>query len=308
MSIFNDYKLHKTFKQRKLDYATAYRLWYEVLANKVLNLFTWTGLPFEQKELEVRLQLMGDGIAGVLYSNRLGRFIVANGSPTGITEYADKWLEFTWSCPVDFGTNTIDEDVVLFENNSLHLPTRRLVQRYAHLLAHAELSLQAILINARATGIIAAKDEKQKQDIADFYKALEDGRTMAIVDDDGLNSLVASEGLRSISTAYPAAHTIIDFWDIRQNLYKEFLTEIGISKATDKKERMITDEVAQDKPMYQYSLDDMLRTRKIAAKKASTVLGLDLSVEINKAVFEANTSSETGVSENDNTRTRNDEQ
>lgn len=285
MSMLNDYGVCRPYKKRKLDYNTAYRLWYERLADKVLNLFKWSGLPFEQKELEIRLQLYGNGLTGIVYSKRVGNHIVANGAPTGITEYPDKWIEYTWTCPVDFGTARIGENCALIYNNSLHIPTRRLVERYAHLLAHAELSLQAILINARATGIIAAKDNKQRDDIAAFYAALEDGRTMAIVDDDGLNSLVASEGLRSISTAYPAAHTIIDFWQIRQNLYKEFLAEIGISKSTDKKERMITDEVKQDAPLYQYSLDDMLKCRNKGADEINRVFGLGVSVEINPAVF-----------------------
>ena len=303
MSILNDYNTIRPYKKRKLDYNTAYRLWYERLADKVLNLFTWSGLPFEQKEIEVRAQLFGTGLVGVVYSSRVGNYIAASGAPTGITEYPDKWIEYTWTCPLDFGTARIGDNCVLIYNNSLHIPTRRLVERYSHLLAHAELSLQAILINSRATGIIAAKDNKQKQDVADFYAALEDGKTMAIVDDDGLSSVVGSEGLRSVSTSYPAPHTIIDFWQIRQNLYKEFLAEIGISKSTDKKERMITDEVAQDKPLYQSSLDDMLKCRKTAARELGDVFGLSVDVEINPAVFTETTESEDA--KNDDIRVRN---
>ena len=302
MSILNDYNCIKPYKKKKLDYATAYRLWYELLCNKVLNLFTWDGLPFDHRELEIRAQLFGHGYVGVLKSEKLGRLIAASGSAVGITEYEDKWTEFVWTCPVDFGTAKIDENVVLMFNNSLHLPTRLLVQRYAHLLAHAELSLQAILINTRATGIIAAKDNKQCDDVAAFYSALEDGKTLAVVDDDGLNSLIGSQGLRSVSTAYPASHTIMDFWQIRQNLYKEFLAEIGISKATDKRERMITDEVKQDEPMYQYSLDDMLNCRKLAAEKISAMFGINVSVKINEAVF-LNDESEVVTNENNSLST-----
>lgn len=304
MSVFNDYNLIKPFKKRKLNYATAYRLWYERLADKVLNLFTWSNLPFEQRELEIRLQLFGNGYTGVLNATRLDKIIVANGAASGVTEYPDKWVTYTWNTPLASGQGKIGEEVALIYNNSLHIPTRRFVQRYAHLLAHAELSLQAILINSRATGILAAKDEKQKQDIDAFYSALEDGRTMAIVDDDGLASVIGSEGLRMVSTAYPAPHTIIDFWQIRQNLYKEFLAEIGISKSTDKKERLITDEVKQDEPMYQYSLDDMLACRKTGADEINRLFGLDVTVDINPAVFAANEESEELANAN-NIRVRN---
>lgn len=285
MSVFDDYSIIKPFRKRKLDYQTAYRLWYMRLANKVLNLFQWSGLPFEQHELELRLQLYGNGYTGVVKSQRLGRVITATGACSGVTEYADKFIDFTWTCPVDFGIDKIGETCAVIFNTSLHTPTRPLVQRYAHLLAHAELSLQAILINARATGIIAARDQQQKQDVDSFYSALEDGKTMAIVDDDSLDSLVGSQGLRAVSTSYPAAHTIIDFWQIRQNLYKEFLAELGISKSTDKRERLIQSEVEQDEPMYQYALDDMLKCRKIGADIANNIFGLNIAVKINPAVY-----------------------
>ena len=303
MSVIEEYKLIKPFKKRKLDYATAYRLWYIRLCDKVLNLFTWSGLPFEQHELELRLQLYGNGYAGVVNARKIGRIIAATGSVSGVTEYADKFIDFTCTCPVAMGIDKIDETCAVIYNSSLHIPTRPLVQRYAHLLAHAELSLQAILINARATGIIAARDQKQKQDIADFYNALEDGRTMAIVDDDSLDSLVGSQGLRAVSTSYPAAHTIIDFWQIRQNLYKEFLAELGISKSTDKRERLIQSEVEQDAPMYQYALDDMLKCRRTGAETINRIFNLNVSVEINPSVYAESdeiATSETGVNENEN--------
>lgn len=284
MSVLSIYECDRPFKRKKLDYARAYRSWHALLSNKVMDLFVWEGLPFEAKEIEIRAQLMGQGYTGVVYSRRYGRLIAANGSGVGVTEYQDKWIKYVWACPGDSGIGQIGQDAVLIRNNMLMIPTQILVQRYAHLLAHAELSLQAILINSRATGIIAARDEKQKADIQRFYEALEDGRTLAIVDDQGLDSLVGSEGLRAVSTAYPAATNIADFWQIRQNLYKEFLTEIGISKSTDKRERLITSEVEQDIPLYGYSLDDMLKCRQEAAKELSRVFDLDVSVKINPII------------------------
>ena len=284
MSVLSIYEFDKPYKRRKLNYERAYRAWYALLANKVCDLFVWEGLPFEQRELEIRTQLTDIGYCGVVYSRRYDRHIVSCGSGVGVTEYPDKWLQFVWSCPGDSGISEIGKSAVLIRNNNLMIPTALLVRRYAHMLAHAELSLQAILINTRATGIIAARDEKQKNDIRMFYEALEDGRTFAIVDDQGLDSLVGSEGLRSISTAYPSSTNIVDFWQIRQNLYKEFLTEIGISKSSDKKERLIQSEVEQDIPLYGYSLDDMLKCREDAAKELSEVFGMNVTVKINPII------------------------
>lgn len=285
MSVLDIYNYGKTKKNvRKLDYAKAYNQWYALLANKVLNIAKWENLPFEQRELEIRAQFMGAGYCGMTFSKRYKRLIAVKASGVGVTEYPDKWTSFIWACPGDSGKTDLPDGGVLIYNNSLMLPTSLLVEKYAHLLAHAELSLQAILINSRATGIIAARDNKQKEDVEMFYKALEDGKTLAIVDDESLDTLVGSEGLRHISASYPSSTSIMDYWQIRQNLYKEFLTELGISKSTDKRERMITDEIAQDMPLYQYSIDDMIQCRKRAAEEMNRIWGLNVSVDINPAI------------------------
>lgn len=284
------FELHKRkAAQRKLNFDRAYRSWWALLSNKVLNLFTWEGLPSDlpQREIEFRLNFSDMAVTAIVNSRRYKKLIAADASGYGVTQYRDVWTDCIWTCPNDSGTAKLigpDKAAVLIRNNSSLLPTSILVDRYAGLLAHAELSLQAILINSRTTGILAARDDKQRDAIMQFYAALEDGRTMAIVDDMGLDSLVGSEGLRQIATTYPSSTHILDFWQARQNLYKEFLAEIGISKSTDKRERLISDEVAQDKPLYEFSLDDMLRCRQQGAEEMNDLFGLSVSVNVNDAI------------------------
>ena len=287
MSMYDQYRSGKA-KAKKLTYDRAYHSWYALLANKVMYLFQWEGLPepMHQREIEYRLQFSDVALCAFVKSKRYNRYIAADATVFGVTEYRDMWKEIIWTCPGDSGINNILDNptAVLIRNNSTCLPCAALVERYANLLAHAELSLQAILINSRSTGILAARDDRQRDAIMAFYAAMEDGRTLAIVDDNGLDSLIGSEGLRQIATTYPDSVHIMDFWQARQNLYKEFLAELGISKSTDKRERLISDEVMQDYPLYQFNLDDMLRARQEACKKINDLFGLSVSVKINPAV------------------------
>lgn len=287
MSMYDHYRSGKA-KAKKLTYDRAYHSWYALLANKVMYLFQWEGLPepMHQREIEYRLQFSDVALCAFVKSKRYNRYIAADATGFGVTEYRDMWKEIIWTCPGDSGINSILENptAVLIRNNSTCLPCAALVERYANLLAHAELSLQAILINSRSTGILAARDDRQRDAIMAFYAAMEDGRTLAIVDDNGLDSLIGSEGLRQIATTYPDSVHIMDFWQARQNLYKEFLAELGISKSTDKRERLISDEVMQDYPLYQFNLDDMLRARQEACQKINDLFGLSVSVKINPAV------------------------
>lgn len=292
-------------KQRKLDYNRAYRSWYALLANKAMYLFEWAGLPdpMKQREIEFRLQFTDNATCVFTRSKRYNRYIVSGGSGYGVTEYFDMFTNYIWACPGDSGIVRLmeDPDGVMMRNNSTCVPTNLIVTRYAHLLAHAELSLQAILINSRTTGLLAAKDDAQRKAIMEFYEALEDGRTLAIVDDKKLDTLIGSEGLRQVAMQYPSSVHILDFWQARQNLYKEFLAELGISKSTDKRERLITDEVLQDQPMYEYALDDMLNMRQDAAQQINDLFGLNVSVKINPAIKqEVNDNVTSG---NDNTGT-----
>lgn len=288
MSMFDMAGSAQLKKRRKLDYNRAYRSWYALLANKAMYLFKWDGLPepMKQREIEFRLQFTDNATCVFTRSKRYKRYIVSGGSGYGVTEYFDMFTNYIWACPGDSGITRLmeDPDGVMMRNNSTCVPTNLIVTRYAHLLAHAELSLQAILINSRTTGLLAAKDDQQKKAIMEFYDALEDGRTLAIVDDKKLDTLIGSEGLRHIAMQYPSSVHILDFWQARQNLYKEFLAELGISKSTDKRERLITDEVLQDQPMYEYALNDMLNMRQEAAQQINDIFGLNISVDINPAI------------------------
>lgn len=281
--------------RKKLTYRRAFELQNALLANRVISLFDWKGLPFPQRELEIHAQLTDNGYTGVVYAGKLKRWIVAHGSGVGVTEYPDVWNTYTWACPLASGNNglindikgisTIGKDAAILRNNSLLIPSRFLVQQYAHLMAHTLLSLQAALINSRATGYSTAKDDQTAKRIKNFYDALEDGRTEVILTEDSLESALGSKAIEFISDKLTgAAAPVLDYWQLYQNLYKDFLCTFGISKSDDKRERLITDEVMQDIPLYRFNIEDMLDCRKQFADDLSKISGLKVSVDLAESV------------------------
>ena len=278
----------RPFSKRKLTYKRAYEITYALLSNRAISLFDWKGLPFKQHEIEVLAQLSGQGYGGVVYSGKLKKWIAAFGSGVGVTEYPDKWINYTWACPLDSGISKIGEGAVIVRNNSLLIPTRFLISQYAHLMAHALLSLQAVLINSRATGFSTAKDDQTRKRIKDFYAALEDGRTEVVLTEEDLESLTGSKPIEFISEQISGkAQPILDYWQLYQNLYKDFLEMLGVSKSSDKRERLITDEVQQDIPLYRFNIEDMLDVRKQAAEELSKVLGKQVTVDLAESVKRA---------------------
>jgi len=237
----------------------------------------------------------------VVYSGKLKRWLVAHGSGVGVTEYPDKWITYTWACPLASGVSKIGENAAIVKNNSLCISTRYLIEQYAHLMAHTLLSMQAILINSRATGFSTAKDDQIANRIKRFYEALEDGRTEVVVTDDDLESLAGQKPIEFISDSISGAgNKVLDYWQTYQNLYKDFLSMIGVSKSTDKRERLITTEVEQDLPLYRFNIEDMLDQRKIAAENLSKLLNKEVTVDLAESVKQAQEPVKSDEGGNDN--------
>lgn len=264
---------------RKITYKSAFLYWHALLSDKAVSLFDWQGLPFRQVELEYRVQMHPQGYIGVVkYEDEL---IVANGSGVGVTNYPDEWITYVWANALHSGINQIGKNCAILRNNSLMISTGLIVNFYARLLAHATLTLQAALINCRATGYSTAKDDATVKRIKKFYEALEEGRTEVIMIEDDLNSIDGSRPIEFISDKLSGrGDTILDIWQVLQNILKDFYTTIGISKPTDKRERMITDEIAQEQPLFRFNVEDMLDCRKEFAAELNRLFGLSVTVDL----------------------------
>lgn len=274
--------------RRKLSYKRAYSLQYALLSDRVISLFDWKGLPFAQRELEVKMQLTGQGYTGIVWSKDLAKWLVAHGSGVGVTEYPDEWINYTWACPLASGINTIGKNVTICRNNSLLISSRFIVEQYAHLMAHSLLSLQAVLINSRATGFTTASNDEAFENAKAFYEALEDGRTEVIKLSEDLETAEGSKPFDFISEKLSGEGSkALDYWQLYQNIYKDFLEFIGVSKSTDKRERLIVQEVEQDLPLYRFNIEDMLDCRREAAEEFSRISGLSVSVDLAESVKRA---------------------
>lgn len=299
--IYDDYKscLNKTAK--KLNFNKSFVYWRNALLEKCMRIFKWDGLPETIPQKEIELRLIFRGFGGVVKQNN--KYFVTFGEMSGVTEYADEFTVYTFANPKFSGVRKINDSCVIIDNNSVRNPLYPLIERYAILLAHADLSLQAVLINSRATGIIASKDQQQADSVKEWYNALVDGRTMSIVDSDNMDSLINAQGLRNISTTYPSSTSINDYFSITQNLLKSFYNDIGVKMGVEKRERVITDEVNSDEQRLLFNLDDMLYCRKKACEDLKNVFGIDnISVDLSKEfkVAVAQQESEEKTNENNN--------
>lgn len=268
--------------KKKLTFKKAYKFWHGLLSERIMNIFKWNNLPFPQKEIELLLTFVG--FTGFLKFKKAGELGVAYGSMTGVTNYPDIYTKFVFATPKESGVRVIDKDVVIIDNNQIRMPTGIVVDTYATLLAHADLSLQAILINSRATGLVKAKTQQQVDSIAKWYNALANGKTLAILDERDLNSLVGDKGIEMFPMTYPSNMSIDAYYQIRENLLKSFYSEIGINSMRDKRERVVEAELDTNLNRILFNVDDMLNSRQEACEQINKMWGSNISVEFNQEI------------------------
>ena len=254
----------------KLDYSFKY--WSDMLFEKCMRIFTWTGLPFPQKEIENRLLI--DGYCGFLKDSKKG-LMVASGGMSGVTQYYDEFTTFNWSAVgvANTKSRTIGKDCVIINNNQLRNPILPMVLRYASLLAHADISLKCALINTRETNTYASSDENTAENIIRYYDKLYNGDSASILDESLIES-VKNVSNRESTTA------IKDCLSARTDLLSNFFKEIGVKSANDKKERMIESEVDSNNQLLLFNISDMLAERKRACEEINRIFGTNTNVDL----------------------------
>lgn len=266
---------HNLLKNKKLDFRKAFRIWEAILLERVMNIFKWDGLDFPQKEIEILLTYIG--FCGVI--KREGVLVAVNGGMMGVTNYPDEFTQFVWSTPLMHGISTIGTDIVVINNNQIRFGTYKVVEYYAILLAHADLSLQASLINTRSTGMAKARTQQQVDSINQFYNALADGKTLAILDKEDMNMLMNDGGIEVLANNFPSSMSIDSYYQIRTNLLKSFYADIGLNALRDKRERMVEDEVQGDINHILFNVSDMLSERKDGAERMSNLFQKKVKVD-----------------------------
>lgn len=268
-SIFKN--LHTEETELKLEASVQY--WCNVLLGKTVRIIEWNGLPFPQRELEIRTLI--DGYCGFVDDKKKG-LMVASGGMSGVTQYYDIFTQFTYSAPTaKGGTAQIGKDCVIIQNTELRNSIYPLVFRYACLLAHCDISLKMALVNLRMKNIIVSDDEGMADTFRAMYKKFYNGDTDALVDDGFTDA-------KNIAPTMSGSLGVMDCIDARNELLRMFYADIGVRFTKDKKERMIESEVSSDNQMLLFNISDMLHQREKASAEINNLFGLNTSVRLSK--------------------------
>lgn len=200
--------------------------------------------------------LYEDGRACFVKDNKLGFMTlrVQPNSKYNVYNLPIKVIATSFEYNKEFNFN----DIVYIKNNVLQKPTFASLQLFAYRLYNTERTID-VNLNAQKTPVLIEGDTKTILTLKNVYLKYS-GNTPFIF---GNKQFDISNKLNVLKTDAPY---LIDKLDVHKHqIFNDALTVLGIDNAnTDKKERLITNEVESNEQLVNYYLNCWYKTRKDA--------------------------------------------
>lgn len=245
------------------------------------SLFTWEGLDevagFGASRF-LEMSLYENGRACFVKDKDLGYLALKVNPSDKLNVYNLPEKVLAWS--IGYNKNYKFDDIVYIMNNLLELPTSTTINLFAYRLYETERTIDTNLI-AQKTPVLIEGDTKTILTLKNTYMSFS-GNTPFIFGNKDYN---INQKLNALKTDAPY---LIDKLELHKHeIWNEALTFLGIDNAnTDKKERLITDEVESNNELINYYLNCFYKTRKQACDMINEKYGLNIKIKLNKDVLE----------------------
>lgn len=256
-----------------VEYYTRY------LFQKVISVFEFEGLPEEWADNYFKYVLFGYGVIAVIYTDKYGvicqdcglsgfdvfyqptRCIIANPHLPGLKEFK------------------IHENCEIIKLQPDYGSVMDLVTTYADLMALALETTGANLLNSKLSYVFFAENKTAAESFKKLYDRVASGEPMAVID----KNLLLEDGTpawqmftQNVGQNYITDRLLNDM----KTLEDQFNTVIGVPNAnTQKRERMITDEVNANNVDTQCRVNLWLETMNKDIMQVNKMFGTDIKVK-----------------------------
>lgn len=263
-------------------YPAFYRHWTNELFQRLMRLFVWENtyelvdgkiVGIDPKEIESRLILRGFCAVSKLTPSdeELTVFFASMFKPT---KYYDEWQKVNIRCPIYAGTRTIDKDAAIINNTSIRNPSYMYVHHYATMLAHSEVTLIDMMVDARDNGgVPIARTQKQFESIRAYQNKRFNGKYGVVTDMGGL-------GVDYAGSDRKTSQSILEVLEARNKLIRSFYSDIGIRAAFEKKSNVNSLEIDGNDSLLRFNISDMLNQRELACDKINALFDTNWSVRL----------------------------
>lgn len=259
------------------------------LINLAISVFKWDNLPDGVDERQLEFWLLKQGFVGFFKDEDL-KYSSEKSAPEGYAvlplalrgEY-DMYgypKERTAYSPYNNKHIDLTEDnsVIIF-NNYLRVPMWVTIQQYAWRLARTQRIIDINIEQQRTAKVIRVPQSKRLSYL-NFEKEIDEGKPWIHGDE----NLDFDEDIKVFDTSTPYVANEVQVY--KHQIWNEALTYLGVENVnTDKKERLISDEVINNMGDVESERFTRLNARKQACNKINELFGLDIDVEFRSGVY-----------------------
>lgn len=248
-----------------------YRQYYNRLLELSVSMFDWKNLPDTVDPRFIELTLFSDGQAVFFKDEVLGFLCLQCAANGGFNVYRVPMKRRAYA--VNGYQKQLDEsNSVIVYNNYMRTGSMLDVEVFARRLWDLDRTID---VNAKAqkTPILILCDESQRLTMEQLYQKY-DGNQPFIFGQRGIDT----KGVQALTTGAP--YVADKLFDLKTQIWNEALTYLGISNINvQKKERLITDEVARNQGGTIASRYSRLQARREACERINRMFDLDIWVD-----------------------------
>lgn len=253
---------------------SAFMMYFSYLANILLSRYEWINLPETMNARFLELCCFEDGKAVLVNDDEYGEINLryAEADKLNIYQLPTEIQGYSLDFRRDYNLN----DVALVFNNYLRQPDLPIVCEYAMRLYEIRRTID-INVRVQKTPLLITCPDNKKLTMKNIYMKY-DGNEPIIY---GYNDTFNDSEFKVIKTDAPFIGN--EMSELMNKIIDEFMTRYGINNAnTDKRERLITDEVNANNQLVGLSGDIGLLCRQEAAEKFNSLYGTAISVKLRK--------------------------
>lgn len=248
-----------------------YLQYYNRLLELAINMYEWKNLPDTVDERFLELTLFSDGMAVYFRDEILGDLCLQTMIGGNLDVYRIP-MERTAYAANGYQVRLDPTNSVIIFNNYTHTNSMLDIEMYARRLYNIERTID-VNVNAQKTPVMVIGSESQRLTLKNLMMQY-DGNEPFIYGDDKLN--VNALNVLRLDAPYVADKLNI----LKRQIWNEALTYLGIENSnTEKKERLVTDEITSNLGGVEAQRFCRLNARRKAAEQINAMFGTNITVD-----------------------------
>jgi len=256
-------------EEAQIKNSRVYVDYYNRLKLMALNLFEWVNVPNSIDVRFLETKLYKNGYCIFFEDKDLG-YLTLGGAISGAFNVYEIPLQRNAIATNGYQAQRNAQNSVIIFNNYIHTPNILTIELYAERLTEVQRSID-VNVRSQKHPILLNADEKTKLTLRNAWMQY-DGNEPIIMGNKGYKLSELMEVIDFDTTTYNIDKLTL----LKHDIWNECLTFLGLNNAnSDKKERLITNEVDANLEAVEMSRQAMLSSRQQACDEINVMFKLD---------------------------------